>query len=65
MNRLLAQVDVKINSASKEQLVDFAKAQNLLADAEASLEKEDLKKRIWRFIKSNYENLETTLAGLK
>lgn len=65
MNRLLAQVDVKINSASKEQLVDFAKAQNLLADAEASLEKEDLKRKIWQFIKTNYQNLESTLASLR
>ena len=65
MNRLLAQVDEKINSASKEQLVDFAKAQNLLADAEASLEKEDLKRKIWQFIKTNYQNLESTLASLR
>lgn len=65
MNRLLAQVDIQLNSVSKEQLVNFARAQNLLADAEASLEKEDLKRKIWQFIKTNYQNLETTLVSLK
>lgn len=65
MNRLLAQVDIQLNSASKEQLVNFARAQNLLADVEASLEKEDLKRKIWQFIKTNYQNLETTLVSLK
>lgn len=65
MNYLLAKVELQLNSTSTEKLIEFAKAQDLLADAETSLEKEDLKRKIWKFIKSSYENLETTLVSLK
>lgn len=65
INSLLAEVNKSINSASTQELEAFAQVQNLLEETENSLEKEDLKKRIWKFIKTNYENLETTLAGLK
>lgn len=65
INSLLAEVNKSINNASTQELEAFAQAQNLLEETENSLEKEDLKKRIWKFIKTNYENLGTTLAGLK
>lgn len=65
MNYLLAKVELQLNTSSKEKLIEFAKAQDLLADAETSLKKEDLKRKIWKFIKSSYENLETTLVSLK
>lgn len=62
---LLAEAKQIIQEVEYNQLYEFAQASDLLAEVEEDLSKDNLKKRVWHFVKANYENLESALVSLK
>ncbi len=62
---LLAEAKQVIQDVKYQQLYEMAKANDLLAEVEDDYTKQDLQQRVWRFVKTNYHNLENTLASLK
>lgn len=62
---LLAEAKQIIKEVEYNQLYDFAKASDLLAEVENDLSKDNLQNRVWHFVKANYENLESALVSLK
>lgn len=62
---LLAQAEQNIEKANYNQLFKFAEANQLLAEVEEDLSKNDLKERIFKFLKNNYKEIESAVASLK
>lgn len=62
---LLAEAQLMIQEVDYDQLYAFAEASDLLAEVEDDLSKNNLQNRVWQFVKSNFQNLESALASLK
>lgn len=62
---LLAEAKVLIEEVEYDKLYEFAKASQLLADVEEDISKDTLQNRVWKFVKSNFQNIENALVSLR
>ncbi|MCH8535247.1 MAG: hypothetical protein LAT51_09280 [Flavobacteriaceae bacterium] len=65
VENLLAQAEQKIDQANYNKLMSFAEAHELLAEVEEDLSKNDLKEKIFKFLKNNLKEIESAIVGLK
>ncbi|GGE12366.1 hypothetical protein [Psychroflexus salis] len=62
---LLAEAQLLIKNTTYNELYQFAKASDLLADVEHDISEQKLQNKVWQFVKNNVQNLESALASLK